>query len=208
MEVTGAAQELLLAVTARQRHQARVEQVLALSEDLLRVYVHAVLDDLGVGGTRGLEGAGTTRIGLFRSLGKGRKHANDGAAWTAAIQQAARVAAQRLFGEGSDLPLFGVGDGAGAPVLYVKGPLEAHVWTFVEPEGHPSCVPSDTRVVTAPVEWLRVLAARALLAVTGARSLESSLFGIEPAEETGPDWWAALYNHYDALHNAPTPQGP
>lgn len=48
-----------------------------------------VLDQYGLGGHMGLEGASTTRVPQFQDLGKGRKQAGDGGAWTAAMKSAA-----------------------------------------------------------------------------------------------------------------------
>ena len=45
-----------------------------------------IVELLGVGGRLGLEGAATRRTGSFSLLGKGRRQASDGAAWTAAIE--------------------------------------------------------------------------------------------------------------------------
>ena len=44
------------------------------------------LDEIGVGGPQGLGGESTERISCFASLGKGRKQAGDGPAWSAAIR--------------------------------------------------------------------------------------------------------------------------
>lgn len=48
-----------------------------------------LLDTAGVGGRDGVEGASTTRLPCFSGLGKGRKQASDGEAWTSAIRMAA-----------------------------------------------------------------------------------------------------------------------
>ena len=88
--VTGPARDLLLAVTASARHQARVEAALAVVEHLPRplAALAIVLDAVGVGGTKGLEGRATARLPIFRQLGKGRKQASDGDAWSAALLSA------------------------------------------------------------------------------------------------------------------------
>lgn len=46
------------------------------------------LDCMGLGGRLGLEGLATDRIPAFSELGKGRKRADDGPAWSAAIRDA------------------------------------------------------------------------------------------------------------------------
>jgi hypothetical protein len=48
-----------------------------------------ILDAAGVGGRDKVEGVGTARIPQFAGLGKGRKQALDGGAWSAAIAEAA-----------------------------------------------------------------------------------------------------------------------
>lgn len=106
--VTGAAAEAILKETATLRHQARVAQAkeaaIQAAETLLgrsrgdnleedwQVRDHAALvclfDAAGTGGTANVSGDSTSRLGCFSSLGKGRKQARDGAAWTAAIAAA------------------------------------------------------------------------------------------------------------------------
>ena len=100
--VTGPALDLLLKMTAQARHMARVEQVLAKVAHLPRPVAALVLvaDGVGVGGTRGLEGAATARLPLLQNLGKGRKHASDGGAWSAAIAHAATQLTQWSDGDG------------------------------------------------------------------------------------------------------------
>ena len=65
-----------------------------ISEDVMAAYTNAVLiaDCFGVGGRHGVSGAGTTRHPAFVGLGRGRKHAADGAAWSAAIRDAVDAA--------------------------------------------------------------------------------------------------------------------
>jgi hypothetical protein len=66
-----------------------------ISEDVMAAYMNAVLlaDCFGVGGRHGVSGAGTARHPAFAALGRGRKHAADGAAWDAAIRDAVDAAA-------------------------------------------------------------------------------------------------------------------
>jgi hypothetical protein len=49
-----------------------------------------LVDKIGMGGTAGLGGSngGTSRVGAFRQLGKGRKFASDGGAWMHALNLA------------------------------------------------------------------------------------------------------------------------
>ena len=105
--VSGKAMECLLAETAEERHLSRVayarwaaeEYYLSaagldrdeVTHDTLTLMSGAILwaDVIGVGGRDGVEGAATTRHPAFVSCGKGRKQANDGGAWSAAIHRAA-----------------------------------------------------------------------------------------------------------------------
>jgi hypothetical protein len=48
-----------------------------------------LLDTAGIGGRQAVEGRSTARLACFSALGKGRKQASDGGAWSAAIEQAA-----------------------------------------------------------------------------------------------------------------------
>jgi hypothetical protein len=99
--------EALLKETAPDRHARRViaareaarAWVIAhhgqglsqpLSDEVLAAYTNAVLiaECFGVGGRDGVSGASTTRHPAFVALGRGRKHAADGAAWDAAIRDA------------------------------------------------------------------------------------------------------------------------
>jgi hypothetical protein len=58
----------------------------------LTLYVLTILDRCGIGGIGGTGySGGTHRIPPFDTLGKGRKYANDGLAWTAAIEDAASI---------------------------------------------------------------------------------------------------------------------
>lgn len=87
--VTGAAADLILAAGASGRHEARVAAAAAVAASLGPVGPLAILlDAIGVGGDRGLEGRATKRLPPFRILGTGRKNARDGEAWTAAIRDA------------------------------------------------------------------------------------------------------------------------
>jgi len=92
----------------------------------------------GSGGERGMGGgrAGTARMSWARGLGKGRRHATDGGAWTAAIEAAAREVAADLKKVGASLPLvlcpsdapLGVGVGFEAP----DGRLYMASWLVAE----------------------------------------------------------------------------
>jgi hypothetical protein len=97
----------VLGLTAPVRHESRKSDVFsacntgannmvfasgshpdATEAEVLRVGL-CVFDMFGIGGGRGLTGEATDRIPQFRNLGKGRKQAYDGPAWSAAIKEAA-----------------------------------------------------------------------------------------------------------------------
>jgi len=61
------------------------------------------------GGGHEHPGAGTTRHAAFRALGKGRRQASDGPAWTAAIDSAAYQAYERITSVAKTHPLDKVG---------------------------------------------------------------------------------------------------
>lgn len=110
--VTGAAAELLAGLNAAARHKWRVERAIeaaltwvvgetldfgAFMEALRGAQASALmvkcwwvltLEVGGIGGVGGYEGSGTARHPAFRRCGKGRKQANDGNAWDAAILEA------------------------------------------------------------------------------------------------------------------------
>ena len=95
-----AATELVRRLTAAERAAEREAAVVAAafegasalstSEDTVQTAVLVMglmgLDEIGIGGPQGLGGDCTQRISAFTSLGKGRKQAGDGPAWSAAIR--------------------------------------------------------------------------------------------------------------------------
>jgi len=87
--ITGPAQDLIIRATAAERAAWREAQVrkLAEAEGLppWALWALCKLDEAGVGGTHDAEGRASARLPIFRKLGKGRKHASDGPAWSAAI---------------------------------------------------------------------------------------------------------------------------
>jgi hypothetical protein len=95
-----AAHALWCAVTKGTRHAQRMHATLAaarltaatwgLAPTPASTALALLADRIGVGGTAGLGGsdAGTTRIGAFTRLGKGRKQASDGPAWIFALRLA------------------------------------------------------------------------------------------------------------------------
>jgi len=90
-------------LTALERRHARTEEAwdaawavasqATADEDKIYALASALLwlEEKGLyGGGCAFPGAGTKRLRFFRSLGKGRRKASDGPAWTEAIRQASR----------------------------------------------------------------------------------------------------------------------
>ena len=95
--VTGEAAEAACRETAQARHAWRVEEAEAAARkaakevygegtSVLHLIALMLAELAGVGGKDGVAGAGTDRLDAFAQLGKGRKQASDGDAWTAAIR--------------------------------------------------------------------------------------------------------------------------
>jgi len=87
--------DLHLAATAAERHAGRVAAATAAARGAYPAATDRQLGALmaleasdGIGGPGGYAGGGTARMGWARGLGKGRRQASDGAAWTAAIAAA------------------------------------------------------------------------------------------------------------------------
>jgi len=135
----------------------------ALRLRLLGAWADLAADAVGVGGHDGLTGDGTVRVPSLAGLGKGRKQARDGRAWTAAIAQA-RAALETALGE---TPTWEVGpEGtltarSGSTVVSCKGPEIPPAWRMViarrairewTPEGVPGWSPG-----TSPRDLSRAL---------------------------------------------------
>lgn len=95
--VTGEAAEAACRETASARHAWRVDEAEAAARkaaeavygegtSVLHLIALMLAELAGVGGTDGVAGASTDRLNAFAQLGKGRKQASDGDAWTAAIK--------------------------------------------------------------------------------------------------------------------------
>lgn len=93
LRVTGPAADLLVKLTAKERHEARVAAVMAacdveyLKAPACAIVFHCVLDIIGVGGPQGVGGCGTERHPLWQRLGAATKQSGAGPAWTAAIEE-------------------------------------------------------------------------------------------------------------------------
>lgn len=68
----------------------------------LDAWVLLKVDAIGVGGSKGIEGASTARHPFLTRLGKGRKQARDGAAWSSAIEAAINRLESILSGLGAN----------------------------------------------------------------------------------------------------------
>ena len=197
--VTGPAAELVLRATAPVRHKARVQAVLDACGSAAATLLVAILDLVGIGGWAGGTGEATDRHPMLSGLGKGRKQATDGDAWTAAIKEAARKA---LFGEyrwSADLGhteetlyegLFGRDD-------YCGDSVECHP----RGDGLALVVRGETVLATElgsdllPAQWARSLAARVMMARSGAGEIEGVKY-VRFTGETGE--WGALFNAAEA----------
>ena len=109
-----------------------------------------LLDAAGIGGRGGVEGHGTDRLVPFRVLGKGRKHATDGSAWSGAIA----CATQALLAEVA---------GPGARALFRASPNGCALNMVVRTQGGDehtgAAIDADHRTLTP---WLMTLAREGL----------------------------------------------
>ena len=124
--VPGRALEALLKETGLARHKWRVTQAidaaLAATDGCRTAAAWVLLSDMyGVGGKGGVSGDGTSRHPALERLGKGRKQATDGEAWSAAIEAAFHALALN----GVTLDASGtLGNGFVARLNYVDEPPE------------------------------------------------------------------------------------
>lgn len=171
--VEGAAAEFLLRRSASDRHAMRVAKVReAVREALPTAHLGGgeadalvfltTLDAVGVGGPQGVGGDATARVPAFAGLGKGRKQASDGPAWTAAIEAAAYAAASsEEFGDEARqahtlrAALAEDGSWAGVETVAAGGGYGCQVWVGVDP---------GEREVAL---WVRALAGEALQRLAG-----------------------------------------
>jgi hypothetical protein len=178
--LTGEALELFVRGGARARHQARVLTVihalrragaLAMGDlsdnpDLYRIgaaecgIALGMLDRIGVGGgVAGLRGRGTTRIPELSACGKGRRHADDGAAWDSAIREAiGSLTAEVVGSEGGMVEVTTAPVGSGSD-------LQIEVYAAERVDGRPSVYSMSLLAHHRP--WARQLAERALMRLGG-----------------------------------------
>lgn len=151
--------ESILRETGRYRHAGRVRAALqaaqgavcrlysAITEEAAHLYRRpilaaflCILDEFGPGGIEGVTGDATTRVPYFSRLGKGRKHASDGLAWTAAIRSAAsdiRYPNGIMRSEMTSCPMGG----------YLLSPQ----WLVIEPGAEPATL--NLRPTGSPEAW-------------------------------------------------------
>lgn len=147
MDVSPATAKIILARTAGTRHRIRVRDAAQAAregakamkfvsgnrpdEEETEVLAVALclLDQFGLGGHMGLDGAGTTRIPQFEALGKGRKQAHDGPAWTAAIEQAGAEMFRRIKKSASESSLWGGADAFILAPVFPEGGAPSDDWT-------------------------------------------------------------------------------
>lgn len=191
--VTGPAMEAVLQETGKLRHAARVQAAVtaarSYAEALCRTpyasydgHVDAlaallcVLDAVGVGGDGGVEGLATDRAPCFAQLGKGRKQASDGEAWSAAIS-----AAQAEILGGARLVLTPVPPSVAWP---------AHVQVELDRgeglRGADGAVFVDRLDPLAP--WLTSLAREALRRGAGLPPWHEAALGAVELEDDVEDW--------------------
>lgn len=195
--VQGDALEALLRETAAHRHEARVQAAILAAEDYylatvhldrdevsketLRLYTAAILaaDTIGVGGKEDVEGAGTDRHPAFINCGKGRKHATDGPAWSAAIMAAYR----RLCNE------------AGCSIAFAPGQLGGVV--IVDESGE-----AGLHEQFIPVRWMYAIAREGLRRAAGLNGvLFQPLVAMKTVNRLAQ--WASAVNEIAAARPAP-----
>lgn len=191
--IEGAALEALLRETAPDRHRARVEAARLAAEeyyleaigvsredthpDNLVTAAAAILwaDTVGVGGRDGVGGDATERHPAFAGCGKGRKQATDGAAWSAAIREAAESMVARGYFHVTEAGLAFTSDHV------ESGTLVNHS--------------------VAPLAWRRSLGREGLRRAAGLPAWHPDVpFAAEAEEQV--ELWARLVNSLEAEYQA------
>ncbi len=182
MGVTGHAQECLVGETGYARHERRVEAATIAAKvysrctpggdeadaetQMVATCAILYLDIAGVGGRRGVEGTSTLRHPAFAELGKGRKHASDGNAWSAAIKDALCRASE------------------GRRVCFC---IDYGTLVFILGERR---IPIDTRI--SPAAWRMTIAREGLRRALGLVAWRPDLPVVAPRESL--PFWGALVN--------------
>ena len=186
LEIVGDAAERIAGGLSRERHAWRTEQVLgaiaAYSGDITAedsnnamVVATTLTDRIGIGGSKQLTGwesqksaTSTLRLPIFSTLGKGRKYAGDGAAWTAAIEAAGNTARYQL----------GAGQSARVKVVPESFDIDG-VETFGVPKE------------LIPARWIGNVATEGIWnALNNGFNTNDLLLGT-------PQQWATMYNNPD-----------
>ncbi len=178
--VTGAAQDAILAETAPARHEWRVEAAVEAAGGYYLESLGRLLADIaGVGGRDDCMGDATTRHPSFRDLGKGRKQATDGPAYSAAIREAAARIVRHYEAE---WPIALSPGGSGVLLSHSVG------------------MESETPVnVDAPPQWLRSLARE------GLRRAAAYMAPISIREELSVVGWEGSLNDWADMVNSIEP---
>ena len=146
--VTGEAQEAILRETASLRAEVRTVRAMQTLRDVagdlgdpedlpspLAILI-GIADAIGVGGRDGVSGESTARYPGLEALGKGRKQASDGPAWTEAIRQATYRMMDRIAPGGT----WKITADSGEPgMLWItgKGPTGEAAWAVDPPLSPP-----------------------------------------------------------------------
>lgn len=190
--VAGAAAEAIAKETAFGRHNHRIGLAVeaartgavsfggeeTIERDIMAIGL-IVLDAFGVGGHGGVSGTSSRRLPVFSQLGKGRKRACDGAAWTAALTAARDVLTRAQFGERPTKVWF--------TSCGVDG-LALEVSTTDVPSDHETLVP-----------WVLTVAREGLRTAVGL----APWFNVEGVEfEQDAEMWGRLVNEAERIQQA------
>lgn len=214
--LTGEALALFVAGGAEARHEDRVRRATdalvtagaALTGVRLTDSVGAreagilvgMLDQIGVGGGRGgLRRRGTRRVEALASLGKGRKGADDGPAWTSAIRGGVCHLIEAIGGS-VEITVYPCPMDCGDLRVLVVDRSIVRRYDAEEDSGKPASGYHETAIdVLLPPEyrpWLRQLSERALMRLGGApsqadESIGAARFLFRPEDAQA---WAYLLN--------------
>lgn len=202
--IIGSAAEALLAETASYRHAMRVaatkQASIALAEDYLSrcwapsneedtsllAAIILIADLMGIGGTMGVQGLGTTR--LLSSLGPGRWHARSGEAY----RSAAKGALAELTGHPESLVLRPDESDCDSVEIVVK-----------DGKGEPrhGLCPVDVLDGPIPEAWLETIVREGLRRAAGLPGWfdMASVVGLPVAFEGSAHRWARLQEHLATL---------
>lgn len=207
--IDGPAAVAILAETAAIRHQARVTRATAaalagadmLGDDsestldsrapkarrLAGAVALCLLDACGIGGRMRVSGEGTQRVPAFSALGKGRKQASDGGAWSAAIKVARAELALQAVGGAAKVWLCPSGEAG----LIVSILSREETVDYRSAEAYVAITPA-----LAP--WLMTIAREGLRRAVGLDPwFAEELDGVEFEEGVAVNW-ADLVNQIDA----------